>query len=81
MMMMTIIIIIIIVIIINSKLLPHSEKPAEVQIGPCLRRSRPHRSAHDIPYLREHNSTRKRECPRIMLPLRSQIWLHILGRG
>ena len=31
--------------------------------------------------LREHNSTRKSEYVRIMLPLMSQIWFHILGWG
>ena len=31
--------------------------------------------------LRKHNSTRKREYARIMLPLMSQTWFHILGWG
>ena len=31
--------------------------------------------------LRKHNSTGKREYARIMLPLMSQTWFHILGRG
>ena len=30
---------------------------------------------------RKHNSTRKREYPRIMLPLMSQVWFRMLGWG
>ena len=31
--------------------------------------------------IRKHNSTRKRDYARMMLPLMPQIWFHILGRG
>ena len=31
--------------------------------------------------IRKHKSTRKREYVRIMLPLMSQIWFHVLGWG
>ena len=34
-----------------------------------------------VSHVRKHNSMRKRVYTRIMLPLMSQIWFHILGWG